>query len=138
MCEAGLPWPGARAPHHSHRLEKAMSHEKYEEYQDCIAACHACAVACNHGAACCLQEPDVKSMARCIALQSDCAQICELAVAFMSGGSDHSPALCALCADICRACGTECQRHDLDHCQQCAEACFRCEKECRKVASTAA
>jgi hypothetical protein len=46
MCDAGLPWPGARFPHHSHRLEKAMSHEKYEEYQDCIAACHACAVAC--------------------------------------------------------------------------------------------
>ena len=58
-----------------------MSHEKYEEYQECIAACHACAVACNHCAACCLQEPDAKSMARCIALDSDCAQICELAVA---------------------------------------------------------
>jgi hypothetical protein len=111
-----------------------MSHEKYEEYQDCIAACHACAVACNHCAACCLQEPDLKMMARCIALDSDCAQICELAVCLMSGGSDFSAAVCAVCADICRACGDECRRHDLDHCQQCAEACLRCERECRSVA----
>jgi hypothetical protein len=114
-----------------------MSHEKYEEYQECIAACHACAVACNHCAACCLQEPDVKSMARCIALDSDCAQICELAVAFMSGGSEYSPALCALCADICRDCGAECAKHDLDHCQQCAEACRRCEQACRETAQRA-
>ena len=111
-----------------------MSHEKYEEYQDCIAACHACAVACNHCEAACLQEPDVKMLVRCIGLDSDCAQICQLATAFMSGGSDHSQAVCALCADICRACGEECARHDMDHCQQCAEACRRCEQECRKVA----
>ena len=78
-----------------------MSHEKYEEYQDCIAACHACAVACNHCAASCLQEPDVKALVRCIGLDTDCAQICQLAVAFMSGGSDHAPAACPLCADIC-------------------------------------
>lgn len=111
-----------------------MSHEKYEDYQDCIAACHACAVACNHCAACCLQEPDVTAMARCIALDSDCAQICELAISLMSGGSEYSAAACALCADICHACGEACARHDMDYCQQCAEACFRCEHECRNMA----
>jgi hypothetical protein len=114
-----------------------MSHEKYEEYQDCIAACHACAVACNHCAACCLQEPDVKHMVRCIALDSDCAQLCELAVALMSGGSDYAPQLCALCADVCKACGDECARHDMDHCQRCAEACRRCEQACRETARRA-
>jgi hypothetical protein len=114
-----------------------MSHEKYEEYQDCIAACHACAVACNHCAACCLQEPGVKHMARCIALDSDCAQLCELAVALMSGGSDYAPRLCALCAEACKDCGDECARHDMDHCQQCAEACRRCEQACRAMAQRA-
>ena len=115
-----------------------MSHEKYEEYQECIAACHACAVACNHCAACCLQEPDVKAMVRCIGLDTDCAQICHLAAAFMAGGSDHARAACALCAQVCRSCAEECARHDMDHCQQCAEACRRCGEECRKVASAAA
>jgi hypothetical protein len=70
-----------------------MSHEKYEDYQDCIAACHACAVACNHCAASCLQEPNVKAMVRCIGLDTDCAQICHLAIAYMAGGSDHAPAM---------------------------------------------
>ena len=111
-----------------------MSHEKYEEYQDCIAACHACLVACNHCAASCLQEPQVQEMARCVALDSDCAQICGLAVSFMSGGSDYAAAVCRVCAEICDACGDECAKHDVDHCQQCAEACHRCAAACRAMA----
>ena len=114
-----------------------MSHEKYEEWQDCIAACHACAVACNHCAAACLQEPDVKHMVRCIGLDTDCAQICLLAVAYMSGGSEHSAALCRVCAEVCEACAEECARHDMDHCQQCAEACRRCAVECDRMAAGA-
>lgn len=112
-----------------------MSHEKYEEYQDCIAACHACAVACNHCAASCLQEPSVKDMVRCIGLDTDCAQACQLAIAFMSGGSEYSASACRLCAEVCDACGFECARHDMDHCQQCAEACRRCAQACREMAT---
>lgn len=115
-----------------------MSHEKYEEYQDCIAACHACVVACNHCAACCLQEPDVKAMARCIALDSDCAQICSLAIAYMSGGSEFTYEVCAVCADVCEACAEECLAHEQDHCQQCAEACRRCAKACRDMTAVVA
>jgi hypothetical protein len=110
-----------------------MSHEKYEEFQDCIAACHACVVACNHCAASCLQEPHVQDMVRCIALDTDCAQICQLAIAFMAGGSDHVGAVCRVCAEICQACGEECGKHDMDHCQQCAEACRRCAEACRSM-----
>jgi hypothetical protein len=114
-----------------------MSHEKYEDYQDCIAACQNCVVACNHCAACCLQEPDVKHMVRCIGLDMDCAQVCQLAAALMSGGSDFAPQVCALCADVCEACAEECARHDQDHCQQCAEACRFCAEHCRRVAEMA-
>jgi hypothetical protein len=114
-----------------------MSREKYEDYQACIVACHACVVACNHCAACCLQEPDVKSMVRCIGLDMDCAQLCEVAAALMSGGSDFAPQLCSLCAQVCQACADECGHHDIDHCQQCAEACRLCAAECRKMAAAA-
>src|SRR6476620_10414302 len=93
---------------------------------DCIAACNACAVACLHCASSCLQEPDVKMMARCIALDHDCAQLCQAAVALMAGGSDLQGRLCLLCAEACDACSAECGRHDMDHCQQCADACRRC------------
>ncbi|TFY99496.1 four-helix bundle copper-binding protein [Ramlibacter rhizophilus] len=106
-------------------------------WADCIAACNACAVACHHCAAACLQEPDVKSMARCIALDMDCAQICQLAAAFMAGGSEHAAETCRLCARICRSCGDECGQHEADHCQQCAEACRHCAEACERMANTA-
>jgi hypothetical protein len=53
----------------------------------------------------------------------------------MSGGSDFSGRICALCAEVCQACADECGRHDVDHCQQCAEACRLCAAECRKMAT---
>lgn len=112
-----------------------MSHEKYLDYQACIVACQACVVACNHCAACCLQEPDVKAMVRCIGLDADCAQVCQLAAALMSGGSDFVPQVCRLCAEVCKACADECARHDMDHCQQCAEACRLCAEQCLKHAA---
>lgn len=44
-----------------------------QQHQSCIEACNDCADACDMCAAACLQEQDVKAMARCIALDIDCA-----------------------------------------------------------------
>jgi hypothetical protein len=110
----------------------------HQTHQACIDACNACADACDHCATACLQEQDVKVMARCIALDIDCAAICRLAAGFMARGSEASKAICATCADICERCGEECARHQHDHCQQCAQACRRCAEECRRMASMAA
>lgn len=111
-----------------------MSHQTFKA---CIEACNACVVACNHCAVSCLQEPDVKMMARCIALDMDCAQICALAAAAMARGSEHAKAICALCADSCQLCGDECAKHEMDHCQQCAKACLQCAKSCRQMSAMA-
>lgn len=106
-----------------------------QKFNACIEACNACAVACNHCAASCLHESDVKMMAPCIALDMDCAQICALAAAAMARGSQHSKAICALCAVICQSCADECGKHDMGHCKQCAAACAKCAEECRKMAA---
>ncbi|MCC2597819.1 four-helix bundle copper-binding protein [Allopusillimonas soli] len=111
-----------------------MPHEKF---QSCIDACYACATECDHCAASCLGEQDVKAMARCIKLDMDCAQICRLAASYMARGSEFAQALCRLCADVCQACGDECAKHQMDHCQRCAEACRRCAEECRRMAQMA-
>lgn len=111
-----------------------MPHQKFNA---CIEACNSCAVACNHCAASCLHEKDIKMMAKCLALDIDCAQICALAAAAMARGSEHATAICALCADICQSCGDECTRHDMAHCQQCATTCHHCAQECRKMAAMA-
>lgn len=111
-----------------------MAHEKFQE---CIDACDACAATCDHCSVACLNEDDVKMMARCIALDMDCAQICRLASAYMARGSEFALALCRLCADVCQACGDECAKHEADHCRECAEACRRCAEVCRRMAAAA-
>lgn len=108
-----------------------------QQYASCIEACNACADACDFCAASCLQEQDVKMMARCIALDMDCAQICRLAAGYMARGSEFAKAVCKLCADVCEACSGECRKHQMSHCQQCAAACQRCADECRRMAAAA-
>ena len=106
----------------------------HAQYETCIQACNACAAACDHCAASCLREPEPKAMARCIALDIDCAQICRLASSYMSRTSELSAVICAACAEICDTCAAECEKHDMAHCRECAEACRRCADECRRMA----
>jgi hypothetical protein len=106
-------------------------------YAACIEACNACATACDHCATACLAEPDPKRMARCIALDMDCAAACRFAAGVMARDSEHAAATCELCAQVCDACGEECAQHRMDHCQACAAACRRCADECRRMAQAA-
>jgi hypothetical protein len=99
----------------------------------CIEACNACADACDHCAAACLKEQDVGKMARCIALEIDCAALCRVAAGCMARGSAFAEPLCQLCTEVCQACGAECGKHPMDHCQACAKACMKCAEECRRM-----
>jgi hypothetical protein len=109
----------------------------HQQFQSCIDACNACALACDHCAAACLGEKDVKSLARCIQLDLDCAAICRLAVSYMGRGSELVGLVCEACADVCDACSQECEKHSaMEHCRQCAQACRRCAEECRRMASS--
>lgn len=104
-------------------------------HQSCIDACNACADACDHCSTACLKEDDVKMMARCIALDIDCAAICRLSSAAMARDSQFTQVICRLCADVCRACGDECAKHDAEHCQTCAQACRQCAQACEQMAT---
>ncbi|MCP3738929.1 four-helix bundle copper-binding protein [Rossellomorea sp. BNER] len=103
------------------------------DYKECIQACFACLEACNVCFHASLKEDE--KMAKCIELDRECAEICSYAVCAMQRSSIFAKQICALCAEICDACGTECKSHDHQHCQDCAEACFRCAEECRKMAA---
>lgn len=109
----------------------------HQQFQSCIDACNACATACDHCAASCLEEKDIASMAGCIRLDLDCAQVCRLAAGYMARGSRFAHAICRLCAEVCQACADECAQHEADHCRRCAEACRRCAEECRRMAQVA-
>jgi hypothetical protein len=105
-----------------------------QQFESCIDECDACASACDFCAVACLQEPDPKAMARCIALDMDCAQLCRLAAGYMARGSEFAGFICQACAEICETCGEECGKHQVQHCQDCADACRRCAEECRRMA----
>ena len=107
----------------------------HEHFKSCIDACNQCALDCDHCAAACLKDQDVASMARCIQLDVDCAEICRLAVAYMARGSEFAADICEVCATVSDACAQECARHQAEHCQECAKACRRCAQECRQIAS---
>ncbi len=110
----------------------------HQQFASCIEACYRCAAACDHCGSACLQEHDVKDMARCIALDIDCADICRMAAAYMARGSEQIASVCQFCADTCEACGTQCARHSMDHCQACAQACRQCAEQCRRMARSGA
>lgn len=104
-----------------------------QQFASCIEACNACADACDMCTAACLGEQDVKMMARCIALDIDCAQLCRLAAAVMARGGEAARKICGACAAVCEMCAQECGKHPAQHCQDCAAACRRCAQECRQM-----
>ena len=79
-----------------------------------------------------------QKMARCIALDRSCADICALAEREMLRNSPFVAAICGVCAIACEACGEECSRHDVDHCQACAAACRQCTEACDQMAEVVA
>ncbi len=106
----------------------------HAKYRSCIDACNECAIECEHCATACFQEDDVKAMARCVALDRDCAKICFTASGMMAAGSEFSADIARLTAELCRTCAEECRKFPSDHCQSCADACERCAQECEKMA----
>ena len=106
----------------------------YHEYASCIEACLRCASICNHCAASCTKENDIKMMARCIELDMQCASLCYAAAQLMSLGYEGAREICRICAALCEACSAECGKHQMVHCQECARACQLCAEECKKMA----
>lgn len=91
----------------------------------CMTACETCATLC-------LQEDDVKKMARCIMIDRDCADICIVTARFVARNSEHAKHVMKECIEICRICENECRKHDMDHCQQCADICRECADACEE------
>ncbi len=109
-----------------------MAHEKNKQL---LEALNNCAAECNHCATACLKEKDVKMLARCIRLDIDCAEICQLTAAYVARDAEHVNHLLKECADICEACAEECEKHShMEHCRQCAEACRHCAEACLQTA----
>lgn len=101
-----------------------------------IAKIYACADACLSCADACLAEDMVQELVRCIRLNQDCADICEVTGKILSRQTEADGAIIQAqvqaCVAACRACASECDKHaqKLAHCRICAEACREAEEVC--------
>lgn len=100
------------------------------ELMTCETACTICADAC-------LSEPDVQMLARCIAVNQNCADLCAATSRLAARMGHHDKAMMQhqiqACREACRICAQECEQHEHEHCRMCAESCRRCEQACDRV-----
>jgi hypothetical protein len=115
-----------------------------ETLSRCIEACSVCGHACTACADACLGEGAVAEIAKCIRLNLDCADVCEVTARVLlrhfAIDLKSAQTLIEACAIACRSCGDECERHweHMEHCRLCAEACRLCEQACNDLLSAVA
>jgi hypothetical protein len=108
----------------------------------CIQQCFVCALTCTSCADACLAEERVDELRRCIRLNLDCADVCTATGRVLARQTSPEPRLVQsmldTCAQFCRACAEECERHvdHHEHCRLCAEACRQCEQACEQLRSS--
>lgn len=107
----------------------------------CIEECLRCAQACTACADACLSEDMVAELTKCIRSNLDCADVCQTTARVLSRHTGYDAnitrAVLETCAQACRACGDECERHGKHrHCAVCAQACRDCERACRDLLAT--
>jgi hypothetical protein len=106
---------------------------------DCISQCAECAQSCVACADACLGETQLDPLRRCIRLNLDCADACEVAARMLL--RPHEPDLDVLRRQLevaslsCRACSDECGKHagQHEHCRVCRDICVRCAEACTRV-----
>ena len=97
---------------------------------------NACAILCNICYTACLNEEDVSVMTRCIELNRECADLCQLTASLLIRDSEHINKFLHLCGEICEACAEECEKHEHEHCQRCAQVCRTSAEMCLEQSSS--
>lgn len=96
----------------------------------CLQCLHWCSACVDDGLT---NNPSMMSAS--VRLCHECAPVCGVSAALLSGNSQFAHQLCGVCADICEACAAECGKHKHSEImRRCAEACTRCAMACREVA----
>lgn len=107
----------------------------------CVEECYSCAQTCTSCADACLGEENVSKLTQCIRVNLDCADVCAATGAMASRRTGSNVEVLRVtiqaCAEACRACADECQRHAEmhGHCRICADACRSCEQACSEALS---
>lgn len=105
----------------------------------CVEECFECAVMCTACADASLSVRELRELIPVVRLSLGCAEVCVGTGQFVTrpAAPDFRLVSAALefCADACRVCAEECERHaaSYQHCKVCAEACRRCRTMCERL-----
>jgi hypothetical protein len=109
-----------------------------------IDACLNCVQACTTCADADLSEHDVNEMRECIALDHNCADVCDVTARLLSRPAHWNPfvvhRLLQACVRVCDDCAEECARHadHHRHCATCGRVCRVCVAACNALLDTEA
>lgn len=107
----------------------------------CVDECFECALICTACAESGLDGEKPHELILVVRSSLACADVCVEAGRLLtrSTGPDFRliSAVLEFCADACRVCAEECERHAARHelCGSCAEACRRCRMACERLAA---
>lgn len=114
--------------HHEQHAHRAAGSALAAAARDCVATADACLAHCVErlGAG----DRDLEGCARTVI---DVRAVCEALATLAAQNSPLLPKYAAVAHEACKACETECRRHDKHQpCKECAEACARCATECAR------
>jgi hypothetical protein len=99
-----------------------------------------CTASCSDAYRCCME-----TVVHCIDVNGehnepvhlkavlDCADLCAFTLQLLLRGSDHVPALCALCAEVCLQCADSCETFGEERMTACADTCRACARHCERI-----
>jgi hypothetical protein len=99
---------------------------------DCVQACTSCADAD-------LVEEGIDELRSCIALDQNCADVCDVTARVLSRTAHWDRfvvhRLLQACVRACTSCAEECARHadHHRHCALCAKSCLACVQACNAL-----
>jgi len=99
---------------------------------DCVQACRSCADAD-------LGEEDIGDVHRCVALDQQCADVCDVTARVLSAPGAWNEfvvhRLLQACVRVCTNCAEECARHAAHHrhCAICEQVCRVCIQACSRL-----
>ena len=105
----------------------------------CIEVCLRCATSCTACADECLDEPELADMRHCIRLNLDCADVVGTIARLLSRRGEPDLSTLRACLEagtsIANACASETLKHasSYEYCRLTAEICAACGRECEEA-----
>ncbi|QDK38151.1 four-helix bundle copper-binding protein [Bdellovibrio sp. NC01] len=105
--------------------------------QQCIDNCTECSHLCLQLVPHCLDMGGEHASSEHISILQICSLICETSAKLMTLDSEFHHDLCRLCAEVCKACATDCERlaQGDEMMIDCVEVCRRCAESCERMSA---